>query len=103
MFPLMARSEFVRRPSPGVLAFVNLSDGGVVETSRRFQIASPAFHHPARSPTRGSGLGGDIDMLAPGDDAVSEEGADAHAEVSRSPAVSARVATRALDHRAPER
>src|SRR6266576_5413481 len=32
-------------------------EGGVVETSWMFQAASPASIHPARSPTRGSGLG----------------------------------------------
>src|SRR5687768_3744610 len=103
MLPVNARSEFVRRPSPGVLGFVNLSEGRVVETSRRFQIASPASHQPARSPTRGSGLGGDIDMLAPGDDVEPADGAVAHAEVNNSPAASARDEARAADRRAPER
>src|SRR5215208_6594199 len=97
MLPLKARSEFVRRPSPGVLGFVNFSEGGVDETFRRFQIASSAFHQPARRPTRGSGLGGDIDMLAPADDDAPpvDDGAVAHAEASSSPAVSARDETRA--------
>src|SRR5919112_191240 len=103
MLPLNARSEFVSRPSPGVLGLVNLSEGRVVETSRRFQIASPASHQPARSPMRGSGLGADIDMLAAGEDVVPDDGAVAHAEVDSSPATSARDETRAADHRAPER
>src|ERR1051325_8528387 len=42
---------------PGLPWSMNCSDGGVVETSRMFHAASAAFIHPARSPTRGSGLG----------------------------------------------
>src|SRR3989449_7988266 len=36
-------------------------EGGVVETSWMFQAASPASIHPARSPTRGSGLGATVE------------------------------------------
>src|SRR5437763_5005837 len=36
-------------------------EGGVVETSWMFQAASPASIHPARSPTRGSGLGAAVE------------------------------------------
>src|SRR5687767_379719 len=64
MLPVNARSEFVSRLSPGVVELVNFSDGRVDDTFRMFQIASPASHHPARSPTRGSGLGGTIDTMA---------------------------------------
>ncbi len=38
-------------------------EGGVVDTRRMFQAACAAFIHPARSPTRGSGLGAVVDML----------------------------------------
>src|ERR1700730_18672933 len=43
--------------SPGVLGLVNFSDGGVLDTTSRFQIASPASYQPECSPTRGSGDG----------------------------------------------
>src|SRR5882672_93405 len=46
----------------------NFSDGGVLEATRRFQVASCAFIIPARSPTRGSGLGAVVDMLMLGVD-----------------------------------
>lgn len=54
------------RRSPGVLWLMNFSDGGVFETTRRFHPASAAFIHPARSPTRGSGLGGVMDRSGDG-------------------------------------
>src|SRR2546430_12474422 len=47
--PLNARSECVA-PS-------DLPVGGVVDTMFMFQAASPASHHPALRPTRGSGEG----------------------------------------------
>src|SRR5678816_3053586 len=46
----------------------NFSGGRVVETSFMFHVACPASHMPALSPTRGSGLGGDADMLLDADD-----------------------------------
>src|SRR6266568_7208792 len=68
--PTNARSEFTSRRSPGVLGLMKLSDGGVFDTRRRFHPASPALNQPARSPTRGSGLGAAIDMFdVPLDDA----------------------------------
>src|SRR3989442_8296550 len=59
--PVNARSELVTPK--------NFSGGGVFETTRMFQEASAAFISPARRPTRGSGLGATVDMLAPPDDA----------------------------------
>src|SRR5260370_4499536 len=59
--PENARSELV---TP-----TNFSAGGVFETTRRFQDASPASMSPARRPTRGSGVGATVDMLAPPEDA----------------------------------
>ena len=44
----------------------NCSDGGVLETTRRFHVASAAFISPAWRPTRGSGLGAVVDMLSTG-------------------------------------
>src|SRR5579862_9690257 len=41
-------------------------DGGVMETTSRFQIACPALNHPAFRPTRGSGVGAVADMSAEG-------------------------------------
>src|SRR3954463_16077039 len=52
--PLKARSELVMP--------AKLAGGGVLERTRRFHDASPAFIRPARSPTRGSGLGAAVDM-----------------------------------------
>src|SRR5213592_5313251 len=37
--------------------------GGVCDSTCRFQTASPALSVPARSPTRGSGIGSPGDML----------------------------------------
>src|SRR2546428_9574296 len=59
--PVNARSELVTPK--------NFSGGAVFETTRMFQDASSAFISPARRPTRGSGLGATVDMLAPPDDA----------------------------------
>src|SRR5213076_3345077 len=47
--PRNARSELIL-PS-------NAAGGGVLETTRRFQIASPASYLPGLSPTRGSDAG----------------------------------------------
>src|SRR6266705_1541362 len=52
--PENERSEFV---TPA-----NFSEGWVLESTRRFQCASAAVIRPARSPTRGSGLGAVVDM-----------------------------------------
>src|SRR6266545_2688686 len=54
--PLNVRSELMNAKSPGLLLLMNESDGGVVETRRRFQAACAASIQPARSPTRGSGF-----------------------------------------------
>src|SRR6058998_1947617 len=43
----------------------NFSDGGVFDTSRRFQAAWPASISPARSPTRGSLPGAGPDRRSP--------------------------------------
>src|SRR5213593_931481 len=61
--PTNERSELINEKSPGLARLMKCSDGGVVETRRTFQAASAAFIHPARSPTRGSGLGATVDML----------------------------------------
>ena len=58
------RSELMNWKSPGVLRLMKSADGGVVDTRRRFHAASAAFIQPARSPTRGSGLGAVVDMLS---------------------------------------
>src|SRR6476469_3361996 len=55
--PMNARSELIRRRSPGVDRLRKSFDGFVVETSRRFHAAVPASNQPALRPTRGSGLG----------------------------------------------
>src|SRR5689334_8815989 len=54
---MKARSEFV--------CPLNSAGGGVCETTRRFQTASPALSVPAFRPTRGSGYGspGDISLI----------------------------------------
>src|ERR1700757_4155357 len=70
--PTNARSEFVRP--------ANFSGGGVSETTRRFQDASPAFMSPGFKPTRGSGFGATVDRFAPPE--------DAHAAREHSPTVS---------------
>src|ERR1700722_20214969 len=57
--PLNARSELV-------LSTKSL-DGGVFDIRRMFHAAWPASATPALSPTRGSGLGADIDMLLSGE------------------------------------
>src|SRR5438093_10688931 len=50
---------------PGLLWSMNCSDGGSVETSRRFHAASAACIQPARKPTRGSGVGAVVVILSP--------------------------------------
>src|SRR5438093_1550735 len=64
--------------SLGVERSRNASEGRVVETSRMFHAAKAASNRPARSPIRGSGLGGDMDMFGaakapPIDDTVDVE------------------------------
>src|SRR3954468_9005326 len=54
-FPMNARSE--------LMPPTNWVDGGVLETRRRFQMASPASVFPPLRPTRGSGLGALVDVL----------------------------------------
>src|SRR6478672_3164467 len=54
--PMNARSELIRRRSPGVDRLRKSFDGFVVETSRRFHAAVPASNQPALRPTRGSGF-----------------------------------------------
>jgi len=49
----------MNRKSPAVSRLMNWGEGGVVETSRIFQFATPALNHPARSPIRGSWRGAD--------------------------------------------
>src|SRR5712691_6325580 len=82
-FPTNARSEFTSRLSPGVLGLMKLDDGGVLDSSRKFQLASPALNQPARRPTRGSGFGAAIDRF---DVAVD----DAHATPNKAKAASHR-------------
>src|SRR5207302_10422813 len=55
-------SELRKPKSPGLVSSVNAAGLGAADTSRRFQEASAAFIHPARSPTRRSGLGAVGDM-----------------------------------------
>src|ERR1051325_9137093 len=57
-WPVNARSELVLPR--------NFPDGGVLESTRRFQVASPASINPARRPIRGSGLGApDVEWPVP--------------------------------------
>jgi len=58
-FPVNARSELVKS--------ANSAGGGVVETFRKFQIASCASIFPARSPTLGSGFGALVDISGLGE------------------------------------
>src|SRR5439155_5104919 len=59
---------------------MNFSDGGVLDTRRRFQAAVPALNHPAPRPTRGSGSGFDTDMSGAGEAIAPDEDDDvAHA------------------------
>src|SRR5690349_5812265 len=71
--PMNARSELIRRRSPGVDMLRNSFDGFVVETRRRFQAAVPASNHPALRPTRGSGFGFVGPTLMVGDGAALED------------------------------
>src|SRR5215207_5587966 len=77
-WPVKARSELVLPK--------NFPVGGVFESTRRFQAASPASIKPARRPTRGSGFGAAADMLPAGDGAlppgVEAERAQAAADTS---------------------
>src|SRR5262249_769138 len=77
--PVKARSELVIP--------VNFSDGGVFESTCRFQAASPASNFPARRPTRGSGLGAVVDMSPVGVGALAPEttAERAHAPAESSP------------------
>src|SRR5262245_6534413 len=54
-FPVKARSECVA-PADDAL-------GGVVEIMRRFHAACAASQRPGARPTRGSGVGGIIEMI----------------------------------------
>src|ERR1041384_1652013 len=80
--PMKARSELVSLRAPGVLGVMKSFDGGVFETTRRFHAASPAFIHPARRPTRGSGLGAAVERSGRGAapiEADEEDDEEAHA------------------------
>ncbi|MEO8199796.1 MAG: hypothetical protein ABI679_04670, partial [Gemmatimonadota bacterium] len=88
---------------------MNFSDGCVFETTRRFQDASAAFINPARRPTRGSGLGGVVDMLpAPADGVAmlllpADEDDEAHPAIDNAPRASVRLRNVAAVDRTPER
>src|SRR2546430_17497470 len=55
-------SELRKGKSPGLVSSVNAAGLGAAVTRRRFHAAAAAFIHPARSPTRRSGLGAVGDM-----------------------------------------
>src|SRR5256885_8278231 len=55
-------SELRKAKSPGLVSSVNAAGLGAAVTRRRFHAAAAAFIHPARSPTRRSGLGAVGDM-----------------------------------------
>src|SRR2546429_9950171 len=55
-------SELRKAKSPGLVSCVNGAGLGAAVTRRRFHAAAAAFIHPARSPTRRSGLGAVGDM-----------------------------------------
>src|SRR5207244_12333506 len=74
LLPMNARSELVLPR--------NFSEGGVFESTRRFHVASAAFIKPARSPTRGSGLGAAADMPPGEEDALAHAAADTSATAS---------------------
>ena len=78
--PVNARSELVIP--------TNSFDGGVCETTRRFQVASPAFMSPAWRPTRGSGFGAVVDMSTGAGAPPLVEVEWAHADATSSPAAS---------------
>ena len=102
-----ARSEFVEP--------TNFSDGGVLEISRTFHDASAArsrmravaeSRRPGRRPTRGSGLGGDADMLIAGDGPELDDDDmedDAHAFAYSTHAARETNRSGAAGPRAPER
>src|SRR3954469_20050534 len=75
---------------------MNCLEGGVVDTFFRFQMAWPASASPGLSPTRGSGLGGVVDMLAAGAGAppASLEPEWVHAAVKTSVAAERRLSLR---------
>src|SRR3954469_3385749 len=79
-FPRKLRSELT--------PFTNFSGGRVADTSFMFQEACPASHMPAFNPTRGSGLGGDIDMLLAAVDGGGAVGTAGDVELLQAPAVS---------------
>src|SRR5438093_13084312 len=89
-FPVNARSELVSLLSPGLLRLMKFSDGGVLDTSRRFQAASPALNQPAFSPTRGSGRGAAADMSRFGDGAAPAGDDEDLAHAARDSAASAK-------------
>ena len=71
---------------------MNFSDGGVLETSRRFHAATPASNHPALRPTRGSGWGAETDMSGAGDpDPPDEDMDDAQATMAPAMTIAAAV------------
>src|SRR5262245_54104624 len=72
--PMNARSELIRRRSPGVDMLRKSFDGFVVDTSRRFHAAVPASNQPALRPTRGSGFGLVVLTVMFGDGAEEDDG-----------------------------
>src|SRR5437867_6751368 len=89
-FPVKARSELVSLLSPGLLRLIKCSEGGVFDTSRRFQAASPALNHPAFSPTRGSGRCAAAGMSRFGDGAATAGDDEDLAHAARDSAASAK-------------
>src|SRR5881394_2397575 len=84
-----ARSEFTNRRSPGVLSLMNFSEGRVIDTGWRFQIAWAASNQPALRPTRRSGEGGVGDMSgAPDNETPFIEVDRAHAPTASTPKAS---------------
>src|SRR3954469_2422699 len=88
--PMNARSELMRRRSPGVDKLRKSFDGFVVETRRRFHAAVPASNQPALRPTRGSGFGFVGPTLMFGEGAAPEDDeeddlAEAHPAAVRAP------------------
>src|SRR5579864_6243536 len=68
-FPLKARSLFVlRNVGPGPFGSKNGSGGRTAASSCMFHDACPASGQPAFNELRGSGLGGEVDMLITGTD-----------------------------------
>jgi hypothetical protein len=73
---------------------MNASDGCRFATTSRFHAASPASIQPARRPTRGSGLGGVVDMSM-GALVVEADGVDIDAQPPRAIARPAAATARA--------